>query len=555
MEDSKVNKGYEGLDCQWNGRRSPILAINGVTASSQSLATEIGIKILRDGGNAVDACVAMGAALNVTQPTSTGIGGDCFCLFYDSKTKKVRGLNSSGRSPSNLTIERLKNEFKIEKEFPKYSVHTITVPGTAAGWVESVENFGSGNLTLKQILQPSIDLAEKGYPVHPFCSYQWKQGEELLKKWPNSGEMLIEGRAPKSGEIFKMPYLANTFKLVAEHGKKGFYEGKVAESIVEAIRNEGGVMTLEDLKNHQVTFDDPICVDYKGHTVWEIPPNGQGITALMALNILSNITNLNELEHNSPEYLHYLIESLRLAFADSRGYVTDLKEMTVKVKDMLSKEYSKKRFDLIDKNKSNVDVEKGTPFSSSDTVYLCAVDKDGNACSFIQSNYTGFGSGLIPKGCGFTLQNRGSGFSLDPNHPNCLQPNKRPYHTIIPGMVTKGDNLYCPFGVMGGFMQPQGHVQVLLNMIEFGMDPQLALDKPRFCITDGTPESQIEFEEGIKEEDIQRLKEMGHNVVLKPRRGNERSLFGNGQIIVRDSQTGVLWAGSDSRTDGCAIGY
>jgi gamma-glutamyltranspeptidase/glutathione hydrolase len=533
---------------KFNSRRSPIYATHGMVASSQPLASEIGLRILQRGGNAADAAVATAAALNVTEPTSTGIGGDCFCLYFDNEKRTIQGVNGSGRAPKDLTIELL-TELGYN-EMPPDGVHTVTVPGTAAGWVDTIIHFGS--MTLKEVLQPAIELAENGFPVAPITARAWAFGVPKLKAGPYGDEMLIDGRSPMVGELMKNPTLAHTFKALAEHGKDGFYKGRVAEAIVTLLHNMGGVMALEDLENHITTFPEPIKTNYRGVDVYEIPPNGQGITALIALNILEGF-DITEFEHSSVKHLHTMIEAMRIAFADARWFVADPDVVSVPIQGLISKKYAYRRRKLLDSSKATVDVIRGTPIAGSDTVYFCVVDGDGNACSFINSNYKGFGTGLIPENCGFTLQNRGSNFVMNPEHPNCLAPNKRPYHTIIPGMALKDGELYGPFGVMGGFMQPQGHVQVIINMVDYGMDPQAALDASRFYIMGGESRGEVLLEEGISQTTMQSLKSMGHEVV--PRSGLSRIIFGKGQIILRNPDSGVLCAGSDSRGDGLAIGW
>lgn len=533
----------------FRSHRSPVYGINGMVASSQPLASEIGLRVLQDGGNAADAAVAVAAALNVTEPTSTGIGGDCFCLFYDASKKSVEGINGSGRAPSGLNIEIL-SEMGFSVQLPSFSVHTITVPGAAAGWVDTIEKFGSKSMD--EVLQPAIALAEKGFPVSPLTARGWARGVERLMSGPNGGELLRNGKAPKAGEIMKNPYLARTFRELSAHGKSGFYEGRITEEIVRIIQAKGGLMNVEDIKAHHSTFPEPVSTNYRGIDVYEIPPNGQGITALIALNILEDF-DLVSLGYLSTDYLHLLIESLRLAFADTRWYVADPDVVDVPTKELISKEYAKKRRSILDMEKASVDVEKGSPIAGSDTVYFCVVDGEGNACSFINSNYMGFGTGLVPKGCGFTLQNRGANFSLIPDHPNCIAPRKRPYHTIIPGMAVKDGNLFGPFGVMGGFMQPQGHVQVIVDMVDFGFDPQTALDSPRFCILGGMSSGKVGIEEGIPVKTMSELVMKGHEVV--PLSGYMRGACGRGQIILRNPDTGALCAGSDPRADGLAIGW
>jgi len=529
-------------------RRSPVYASHGMVASSQPLASMAGLRILQAGGNAADAAVATAAALNITEPTSTGIGGDCFCLYYDAEKGRVLGLNGSGRAPAALTPGLL-NDLGHDA-MPSNGVHTVTVPGAAAGWVDTLESFGS--MTLGEVLGPAITLGEDGFPVAPLTARLWNMGVPKLKSGPHAEEMLIDGRAPRAGELMRNPTLARTFRTLAEHGKPGFYQGRIVEAIVELLGSMGGVMTTDDLEAHKSTFPEPISVDYKGTEVVEIPPNGQGITALIALNILEEY-DWEGVEHSSVGHLHTLIEAMRLAFADARWYVADPDVVPVPVEELISKEYAARRRGLIDPVAASVDVGRGSPVAGSDTVYFCTVDGDGNACSFINSNYAGFGTGLIPGGCGFTLQNRGSGFTLEEGHPNRLEPGKRPYHTIIPGMMLRDGLLHGPFGVMGGYMQPQGHVQVVVNMVDYGMGPQEALDAPRFNIIEGTSGGKVLLEDGIPVETMSALARMGHEVV--PSSGYARGLFGRGQIIIRDPESGVLCAGSEPRADGQAIGW
>ncbi|MFH2112093.1 MAG: gamma-glutamyltransferase [Candidatus Bathyarchaeota archaeon] len=533
---------------KFNSRRSPVYGTHGMVASSQPLASMAGLRILQQGGNAADAAVAVAAALNVTEPTSTGIGGDCFCIFYDAKSRAVKGLNGSGRAPAGLNIEYLAD--KGITSLPRFSVHTVTVPGAAAGWADTIDRFGT--MPLQQVLAPATELAEKGFPVSPITARAWDRGIPQLRNGPHGDELLIGGRAPRAGEIMRNPNLARTFRELAERGKAGFYEGRIAKEIVRVMGDMGGTMTPDDLKKHRTTYPDPVSTNYKGLDVWEMPPNGQGITALIALNILEEFS-LTGVPHASAKHLHTLIEALRIAFADTRWYVADPDVVYVPVKELLSKEYAAERRRLLNPERATLDVQRGSPVVGSDTVYFCIVDGEGNACSFINSNYTGFGTGIIPRGCGFTLQNRGSGFSLDPDHPNRLEPGKRPYHTIIPGLATLDGDLYAPFGVMGGFMQPQGHVQVIVNLVDYGMNPQEALDAPRFCILDGTAGGKVSLEDEIDVQVMSQLASMGHEVV--PCSGWARGVFGRGQIIHRNPSTGVLTAGSDARADGCAVGW
>ncbi|KAL4938130.1 hypothetical protein BDV06DRAFT_232080 [Aspergillus oleicola] len=586
-------------------RRSTVHSTKGIVTCTQPLAAAAGQKILDQGGNAADAAVAVAAALNVTEPSSTGIGGDMFCLYYDSAMKKIHSLNGSGRYPSSATLDQIKADLGAGPDekggVPMHSVLAVTVPGAAAGWVDTVEKFGSGRLSLEQILKPAIELAEGGFPVSELASYFWHESESLLRKAsPNFREMLKDDasakdgvRPPLPGEIMKNPTMASTFRSLAEHGKKGFYEGRVAEEIVKVVRDLGGYMTLDDLKHHGSTgtqetnaislkfsgqnitdkqtagTDDPEGKGNQGVEIWEHPPNGQGIVALIALGILQElekegkIPSFKQEQHNSGEYLHAVIESLRIAFADAAWWVTDPDVESVPSQALLSPSYLKQRASLFDPNRAT-DPPHGEPspaHNHSDTVYFACTDSSGNGISFINSNYAGFGSGIIPSSCGFTLQNRGANFSLDASHPNSLKPGKRPYHTIIPAMITNvsDGSLHSVYGVMGGFMQPQGHVQVLLNMLAFGFHPQAALDAPRFCISAGNaemgkvPNRTVYLEEGISEDVVQKLKGLGHEVqVLK---GWERGMFGRGQIVRVHYDDGrlVYSAGSDLRGDGMAV--
>jgi len=531
----------------YNSRRSAVYGRRGMVASSQPLASEAGLRVLQMGGNAADAAVAVAAALNVTEPTSTGIGGDCFCLYYDSSKRTVEGINGSGRAPAGLSIEALA-DLGIEGRIPRLSIHSITVPGAAEGWVDTIEKFGT--MEMADIMGPAIELAEGGFPVAPMTARIWQRGADRLKSGPNFNEMLIDGRGPNVGEIMRNPTLGRTFRTLAEHGRAGYYEGRIAEAILDLIEPMGSMMTLDDLAKHRSTFPEPITTNYRGTDIHEIPPNGQGIAALIALNIVEEF-DLASMGHSSAEHLHAMIEAMRMAFADARWYVADADVVELPIKELVSKGYASERRRLFDPARAIVDVERGSPIAGSDTVYFCTADGEGNACSFINSNWNGFGTGLIPKGCGFTLQNRGNLFSLDPEHPNALAPGKRPYHTIIPGMATRDGALYGPFGVMGGFMQPQGHMQVIINMIDFGMDPQKALDAPRFCINSRTSGSDVALEEGIPLDVMAALSRMGHTV--SPRAGAYRYGFGRGQIITRDPDSGVLCGGSDPRADGQAV--
>lgn len=534
---------------EFNSRRSPVLSRRGIVAASQPLAVAAGLKILANGGNAADAAIATAAALNVTEPGSTGIGGDCFALYYQASARRIYALNGSGRAPAALTLERLRRE-GYTQELPPYHPYTITVPGACAGWCDLAARFGK--LPLSAILAPAIRLAEEGYPVAPVTSFFWQRAaERQLRSAPGGRELTINGRGPLPGEIFRNPGLARTLTAIAEGGKEAFYQGIIAEAIVQAVRSAGGCLSLEDLAAHQSTWETPIKVDYRGVQVWECPPNGQGLAALMALNILEGF-DPGPMPALSAARLHLEIEAMRLAFADAGWYVADPAFNPAPLEWLLSKEYAAQRRKLIDPKQATLHQQHGVPGVASETVYFSVVDGEGNACSFINSNYMGFGTGIVPSGWGFSLQNRGHNFSLNPEHPNALAPRKRPYHTIIPAMATTSDDqLYASFGVMGGFMQPQGHLQVVIALVDDGLDPQAALDRPRFCLEDGTPGGRVALEEGIPPHTLTELSRKGHPVYLV--NGYERALFGRGQVILRHPDSGVLWGGSDPRADGCAM--
>lgn len=532
---------------EFNSRRSSVYGLNGMVASSQPLASSVGIDILRSGGNAASAAIAIAAALNVTEPTSTGIGGDVFVLYYSQEKKEVFALNGSGRSPQSLSLERLKKEGL--QELPTYHAYTITVPGACDAWFELNERFG--NLPIEDLLYPAIQLATIGFPVSPITSYFWRiAAKKQLKNDFNGQELLIHGDGPQTGQIFKNPGLAKTLSLLAKNGRDEFYRGEIAAAMVDIIHQAGGCLSLKDLDNHHSDWVSPISVEFENKRIWECPPNGQGLAALIGLNILNNL-NISGV---SEEYLrlHYQIEAMRLAFSDAWFFVSDPDFHSIPLEWLLSKNYAQDRSKLISPDKINLNIQHGTPPSSSDTVYFCVVDKEGNACSFINSNYMGFGTGIVPSGYGFTLQNRGLNFSLTEGHPNQLEPNKRPYSTIIPAMVTnvEDNSLVGPFGVMGGFMQPQGHLQIAWNLFVDQSDPQTALDRPRFCILPDSISNEIAFEEGFSASTLSKITELGHN--LKPDVGLNRTFFGRGQIILRNKD-GILSAGSDPRADGCAM--
>ncbi|KAM4574778.1 glutathione hydrolase-like YwrD proenzyme [Fundulus diaphanus] len=559
----------------FSSRRSPVLCLHGCVASSQPLASAVGLDVLKRGGNAADAAVSIAAALAVTEPCSTGLGGDAFCLFYNDSTGEIQGINGSGRSPQALTLDFLEGHgYSAEAPPSVFDALNVTVPGAPACWCDTVQLFGSQKLSMQDVLSGAVELAEKGFPVSQVTAHHWARWVAALRdsgKEPGE-DLLIGGHPPKHGQVFRNYAMAQTIKELGERGKPAFYQGRVARAIVDVIGQHGGVMTLEDLSSHDSEVVSPISTEYKGVRLWELPPNGQGLVALLLLNILENFPQLKAGGHNCTDYIHVFAEAVRLAQTDAFRYLGDPAHVTVPLESLLAKSYSRQRARHISTDRVMERVEPGLP-TGSDTVYFCVIDGQGNACSFVNSTYMGFGTGLVPKGCGFSLQNRGATFSLQRSHINCVAGGKRPYHTIIPALLTDASNnagkpqLLAALGVMGAFMQPQGHIQVLLNMLEFGMNPQQALDAPRIFVQyeEKTNQWLVNLEEGIDQEVAVELRRRGHRVNW-PVTGHERARFGCGQIIaVGDwwnpsvSQTHspcrVLWAGSDPRADGCAQGY
>ncbi|MCA0452915.1 MAG: gamma-glutamyltransferase [Chloroflexi bacterium] len=529
-------------------RRSMVTARRGMVATSNPLASQAGLAILRAGGNAADAAIAAAAVLNVTEPASTGIGGDCFALYFDAKTKRITALNGSGRSPAGLNLTDLLAQG--HKSIPERSPHAVTVPGAVMGWYDLLARHGTMNLS--DVLVDAIHYARDGYPVHPVFGAAWQGSEQFLKNSLNTEDYLPNGGAPAVGQMVRLLGLAKTLQGIADGGPQAFYTGTVADAIVNTLQGAGSVMTHDDLRKHTSTWGEPISTDYHGIEVFEHPPNGQGIAALQALNIAAG-WDLGSMAWDSAERLHLMIEAMRLAFADARQYIADMATNPTPVKELLSNEYAAQRRDLVSPNHAMLPPEYGRPIGGSNTVYLTAVDGQGNACSFINSLYFGWGSGIVAKGTGVFLQNRGAGFSLVDGHPNVVAGGKRPYHTIIPGMALKDGELWASFGVMGGFMQPQGHFQVINAMVDDDLNPQEALNRPRFCLEEGTGDSILALEEGIPVATMARLAELGHKV--RPVSGRGRGVFGDGQIIRRDAETGVLFGGSDPRKDGLTAAY
>jgi gamma-glutamyltranspeptidase / glutathione hydrolase len=527
--------------------RSIVRAEHGMVASSQPLASQIGLEVLKRGGNAVDAAIAMAAVLNVTEPMMTGIGGDMFALVYWSKTGELKGLNGSGRAPRSLTLEHFQK--KGLESVPLNGMEPITVPGAFDGWVTLLEKYGT--MKLADLLAPAIDYAENGFPVMEKTAEDWALETDKLKLTSAAAQnYLIEGRPPRTGEIFKQKNLARTFRLLARGGRDAFYQGEVGKAIVDYCRKNGGFLSMEDLAAHRSEWVEPISTNYRGHTVYEIPPNGQGITALINLNILEGL-DLAAISASRERYYHILIEATKLAFADRNRYIADPRFSKVPIAELLSKEYAGSRRKLIDPDKAIELPTPGSILNDGDTTYLTVVDKDRNAVSFINSLFESFGSGIVAGETGIVLQDRGCGFSLDPKHPNCFQPGKRPFHTIIPAMVLKDGKLFLSFGVMGGAIQPQGHVQVLTNLIDLKMGLQQAIEAPRYRYYD---HDRVLFEEAMGAEVIQRLLARGHTRSGSPGPGPLRSFMGGGQAIMIDPNGGLMGA-SDPRKDGLALGY
>jgi len=529
------------LSYSFPSRRSTVMSSHGVVATSQPLAVQAGVSMLLQGGNAIDAAIATAAALNVVEPMSTGIGGDTFALVYLERNNELTALNASGRAPYAACLATLKN--LGYSEMPETGIDAVTIPGALDGWCALLERYGT--MSLSQVLAPAIELAECGFPVTEVIGYAWKKNRAKLKSnAAAAATYLIAGRAPEVGEIFRQPDLARTFKKIAQGRRDVFYHGQIAEAIVACSQKNSGLISRRDLKDYTSDWVTPISSNYRGYDIYECPPNGQGLVTLLALNILKGY-ELRSLGHNSPEYLHLLIEALKLAFADADRYVVDPDFVDIPLEGLLSESYAELRRSLIDRDRVGQRVKAGIP-DKGDTTYLAVTDGEGNSVSFINSLYQEFGSGIVVDGTGICLQNRGSLFSLEEGHPNCIEPHKRPYHTIIPAMVFKDGNLFLTFGVMGGLMQPQGQIQVLLNIIDFGMDVQTALDAPRFRYIRG---DKCAFEGGISASVLRELANRGHHIAEL-----DSHEFGGGQAIMVHAVTKTLIAGSDPRKDGCAIG-
>ncbi|MGZ2368398.1 gamma-glutamyltransferase [Ancylomarina sp. YFZ004] len=534
--------------------RSEIIAQNGMVATSHPLATQIGLDILKAGGNAIDAAIAANAALGLMEPTGSGIGGDLFAIVWDAKTKKLYGLNASGRSPKSLKLEYF--EEKGMTEIPAFGPLPVSVPGCVDGWFELHKKFGS--MEMKKILEPSINYAENGFPLTQLIAWYMQKSIPNFKRkgFVNIKDTYIEpnnGRLPNEGEIFKNPYLADTYKKIANGGRDAFYKGEIAKTIADFIQAEGGFLSEQDLAGHYSEWVEPVSVNYRGFDVWELPPNGQGIAALQMLQLLEAY-DFSKIEFGSAQHLHLFTEAKKLAFEDRAKYYADMDFTKVPVTRLLSDKYANERRELIGDKAS---VYSAGEISAGETVYLTVADKEGNMISLIQSNYRGMGSGMVPPKLGFMLQDRGELFSLKRGQANTYQAGKRPFHTIIPAFITKDNEPWLSFGVMGGDFQPQGHTQIVMNLIDFGMNLQEAGDAPRWDhIGTSTPtgieaegSGEIRMELGISDKTIRALKDRKHRI------GFARGVFGGYQAIMWDKKNKVYRAASESRKDGQAAGY
>ncbi len=525
--------------------RSMVITQLGIVATSQTLASQAGAQILARGGSAADAAIAADAAMGVVEPMNSGIGGDLFAIHWEAKTGKLAGLNASGWAPEKLTVDFLRQ--KGYTQMPQEGVFSITVPGCVEGWAKLHQRFG--RLPWAELFAPAIYFAQHGFPVTEFIDAYWRSGQSLLEKDANARRIYLpNGRPPKVGEVFRNPEYARALELIAKEGESAFYRGAIAQDIVKTVDREGGVMSLSDFSTYQAEWVDPISTTYRGWKVYELPPNGQGMAALEMLNIFEKFP-LPEWGFFSVDALHVKMEAQRLAFADLRRYLADPRFARVPVEGLISKEYAARRAATIDMNKAHCDVEPGNPpHAGNDTIYLSVVDKDGNIVSLIQSLSAGFGSGVVSDEFGILLQNRGGMFLLDPSHPDVLAPHKRPYHTIIPAFMEKGD-VHIGFGIMGGYNQPQAQAQFVSNIVDYGMNIQAALEAPRFTKLDwGGCDFMIEdrFPPFV----LQGLQQKGHILIL---RGAYASPMGGGQAVLHNSSTGINYGASSPRKDGAAI--
>ena len=526
-------------------QRSVVMGTQGMVAASQPLATLSGYKILSKGGNAIDAAVAMISTLSVVEPYNVGLGGDAFALIYLAKEKRLIGMNGSGRAPYRATLAEFKN--RGLNEIPERGILAVTVPGALHGWNQALERYGT--MKPSDVFGDAIDYAENGFPVTEVIAEEWGEAESLLlSSGSSSMAYLINGKTPRTGQIFINKDMAKTYRKIAHDGIRAFYEGNICDAIINASKQNGGLFAHQDFKDHSTTWVEPIFTHYRGYTLYELPPNGQGLTALEMLNILEGY-DIKTLSPNSPDYLHLLIEAKKAAFEDRDRFITDPEFEKIPMDRLLSKDYARKVRDKISREIAVSPSSFTFRHSGSETVYVTAVDKDRNAVSFISSLFMAFGSGVVVDGTGIALQNRGKSFSLNPDHRNRIEPHKRPMHTIIPGMVFKDGNFLMSFGVMGGDMQPQGHVQFLVNLIDFGMNLQEAMDTPRVR---HLKDMEVYLEDGISEETATVLSRKGHHIIREFSPVNQ---VGGGQAIYLDHDQNVLLGASDRRKDGCALGY
>jgi gamma-glutamyltranspeptidase/glutathione hydrolase len=546
--------GFDRITGRAFASRSEVIAPHAMACTSQPLVTQAALEILRRGGTAIDAAIAADAMLGLMEPTGSGIGGDLYAIVWDAKTKKLYGLNGSGRSPKSLTLDHFK-ELGL-KHIPPYGPLPVTVPGAVDAWYQLHGRFGK--LPMKDLLAPTIAYAREGFPVSELIAYAWQKGANNLQKWPGFADTYMPGgRAPRKGEMFRNPNLANTLEKIAQGGRDVFYKGELAHVMDAYMKKNGGFLSSEDLAAHTSDWVDPVSTNYRGYDVWELPPNGQGAVALQMLNILEGY-DVKSLGFGSPEYVHLFVEAKKLAFEDRAKWYADPAFNKIPLKGLISKEYAAERRKLIDLRKAAKTYEAGNPaLQDGDTIYLTTADAEGNMVSLIQSNYRGMGSGMAPTGLGFDFQDRGELFDLEEGHFNTYAPGKRPFHTIIPAFVTKDGQPFLSFGVMGGATQPQGHVQILVNLIDFGMNLQEAGDAPR-VLHEGSSEptgekmtggGRVLVESGIPYETVRALMDMGHAV------GFNLGDYGGYQAIRWDPVQKVYYGASESRKDGQAAGY
>lgn len=535
---------FDPLSCRYPSRRYPITARNGMVCTGSNLASAAGLHILREGGNAIDAAAACAAALTVVEPTSNGLGSDNFAIVWVKD--HIYGLNSSGPAPAGISIEKVKERYHTET-MPPAGWAPVTVPGAPAGWAALVKRFG--RLSLKEDLAPAIAYAEEGFFLPPCTAAVYEKDAEEYRRILGEDSRFApwfrtfskNGRAPRFGEMIRLPDHARTLRLIAESDGEAFYKGEIADAIVRQSRRDGGYFEKEDLACFKPSWVDPVSVNYRGYDVWEIPPNGQGIVALMALNILKEFDFPDDIYANeSARTRHLQFEAMKMAFADGIHYITDPDYMKIDYHELLKPDYGRIRAGQIT---DRAGLPPALTLPGSDTVYMCTADGEGNMVSLIQSNYDGFGSGIVIDGYGIAMQNRGADFSLNPADANALAPGKRSYHTIIPGFLSRNSKAVGPFGVMGAYMQPQGHVQVLTNMLDFGMNPQQALDAPRW---QWIRDRHFAVEDGFPREAARGLQAMGHEIHYN----DPEAFFGRGQIIIR-LDSGALVSGCEPRTDSC----